>query len=74
MTQLPITCQLPTLPKAIGEVATTIWDSMTMFTNIRGDVVAYICAHVCSRWKVDLDFEIKVHGLYGVARFLSFLR
>jgi hypothetical protein len=54
MTRLPPSCLLPTLPEALGEVATTTWDSTTVFTNTQGDVVGHTYAHVCSWQKVDL--------------------
>jgi hypothetical protein len=74
MTQLPMTYLLLSHPKALGEVATTIGDSATTFTDMQGDTVAYACHHVHSQYMVDLLFEIMVYGVYGVAGFLSFLR
>jgi hypothetical protein len=57
MKQLPITYLLPTLPKAVGEVATTIGYSMTVFTDRWYNAVVYMYACICSQWKVDLDFK-----------------
>jgi hypothetical protein len=64
---------LPTYYEALGEVETTMGESVTVFSAIQGDAGAQ---HVCSHLhpvEGRLGFEITLHGVYVVLGFLSFL-
>jgi hypothetical protein len=74
MIRLPLICVLPTSPEALGEVATMIGDSATIFYKIQGDAAAQSACLYLQLAEDRFGFEIMVYRVYVDLWFLSFLR
>jgi hypothetical protein len=65
---------LPTYLEALGNIVTTVRDSVIVFSAIWGDEVAQFMYSCLQPVEGRLGFEMTVHRVYVVLGFWSFLR